>query len=185
MKIADADILIIPGYRNSGPDHWQSRWQARMSTARRVTQEQWSKPERGPWVESVSIAIREAERPVVLVAHSLGLVAAVQAIDADRSLGEKIAGGFLVAPPEVDNPAIRPRHLMTFGPYPRSPLPFPAFVVASRNDPFGSYEKAEEITASWGAQFIDGGESGHINEKSGHGPWPEGMMAFAALMGRL
>ena len=38
MKAADADILIIPGYKNSGPDHWQSRWQAKLSTARRVEQ---------------------------------------------------------------------------------------------------------------------------------------------------
>jgi len=38
MKIRDADILIIPGYRNSEPDHWQSRWQAKMATARRVEQ---------------------------------------------------------------------------------------------------------------------------------------------------
>ncbi|WP_202110586.1 alpha/beta hydrolase, partial [Brucella abortus] len=26
MKVKDADILIIPGYTNSGPDHWQTRW---------------------------------------------------------------------------------------------------------------------------------------------------------------
>ncbi|TIM62907.1 MAG: alpha/beta hydrolase, partial [Mesorhizobium sp.] len=26
MKVRDADILIVPGYTNSGPDHWQSRW---------------------------------------------------------------------------------------------------------------------------------------------------------------
>ncbi|MGO8657408.1 alpha/beta hydrolase, partial [Rhizobium ruizarguesonis] len=35
MKASDADILIIPGYTNSGPGHWQSRWEAKLSTARR------------------------------------------------------------------------------------------------------------------------------------------------------
>ena len=33
MKVKDADILIVPGYTNSGPDHWQTRWQAKLSTA--------------------------------------------------------------------------------------------------------------------------------------------------------
>ena len=185
MKIADADILIVPGYTNSGPEHWQSRWQARMSTARRVEQEQWTKPERDPWCASVRRAVSDAERPVILIAHSLGVAACVQAIDEDRALADKVAGAFLVAPPEVDNPAIRPKHLMTFGPYPAAPLPFPAFVVASRNDPFGSFERAQEVSADWGAFLVDAGEAGHINEKSGHGPWPEGLMLFAELMRRV
>ena len=185
MKIADADILIIPGYTNSGPGHWQSRWQARMSSARRVDQEQWSKPERAPWVESVRRAVADARKPVILIAHSLGVAAAVHAFDEDRSLGERVAGAFLVAPPEVDNPVIRPRHLMTFGPYPKAPLPFPSFVVASRNDPFGAFERAQDAANDWGAFLVDAGEAGHINEESGHGPWPEGLMLLAELMRRV
>ncbi|MGO7423684.1 alpha/beta hydrolase, partial [Rhizobium ruizarguesonis] len=39
MKASDADILIFPGYTNSGPGHWQSRWEAKLSTARRVEQD--------------------------------------------------------------------------------------------------------------------------------------------------
>src|SRR5690606_18116691 len=53
MKAKDAEILIIPGYTNSGPDHWQSRWQSRLSTARRVEQKEWSKPVREDWVAKV------------------------------------------------------------------------------------------------------------------------------------
>jgi serine hydrolase len=36
MKTSDAEILFLPGYKGSGPDHWQSRWEAKLSTARRV-----------------------------------------------------------------------------------------------------------------------------------------------------
>ena len=97
----------------------------------------------------------------------------------------KIAGAFLVAPPEVDNPAIRPKHLMTFGPYKQDPLEFPSIVVASRNDPFGSFEHAGDMANAWGAMLIDGGEAGHINAESGHGPWPEGIMVFASFLARL
>jgi predicted alpha/beta hydrolase family esterase len=182
MKVKDADILIIPGYTNSGPDHWQTRWQGKLSTARRVEQAEWSKPVRDDWVANVAAAIDAAERPVVLIAHSLGIPAAIHALEKTK---KKIAGGFFVAPPDVANPDIRPRHLMTFGPYPREPLTFPSITIASRNDPFCDFDVAEDIAAAWGSLFIDAGEAGHLNAESGHGPWPEGSMTFAHFMTKL
>ena len=182
MKVKDADILIIPGYTNSGPDHWQSRWQGKLSTARRVEQAEWSKPVRDDWVANVAAAIDATERPVVLVAHSLGIPTAIHALG---QTSKRIAGGFFVAPPDVANPDIRPRHLMTFGPYPREPLTFPSITIASRNDPFCDFDVAEDIAAAWGSLFIDAGEAGHLNAESGHGPWPEGSMTFAHFMTKL
>ena len=182
MKVSEADILIVPGYTNSGPDHWQSRWQNRLSTARRVEQAEWSKPVREYWVATFVEAVRAATRPVVVVAHSLGIPTVIHALP---EVGERIAGGFLVAPPDVADPSMRPKHLMTFGPYPRDPLPFPSVVVASRDDPFCRFEVADDLAAAWGARFVDAGESGHINALSGHGPWPEGSILFANFLSRL
>jgi predicted alpha/beta hydrolase family esterase len=182
MKVKDADILIIPGYTNSGPDHWQTRWQSKLSTARRVEQAEWSKPVREDWTANVVEAVNTAQRPVVLVAHSLGVAAAIHAIPAFKS---KVAGAFLVAPPDVANPDVRPRHLLTFGPYPRDPLPFPSITIASRNDPFCTLGVAEDIAAAWGSLFIDAGEAGHLNTEAGYGPWPEGSMTFAQFLSRL
>lgn len=182
MKAAEADILIIPGYTNSGPDHWQSRWQERLATAKRVEQKEWSKPVREDWVEAVADAVNATTRPPVLVAHSLGVAATVLAVP---QFERKVAGAFFVAPPEVGNPSIRPKHLMTFGPYPRDPLPFPSLMIASRNDPFCTYEQADDIAAAWGSLLIDAGESGHLNSESGHGPWPEGTMVFAKFLAGL
>ena len=179
MKVKEADILIVPGYTNSGPDHWQSRWQSKLSTARRVEQAEWSKPVRDDWTSNVAKAVNEAERPVVIVAHSLGVAAAVQAIPHFK---KPVAGAFFVAPPDVANPEMRPRHLMTFGPYPRAPLPFPSLVIASRNDPFCAFDVAEDIAGAWGSLFIDAGETGHLNADSGFGPWPEGSMTFAKFL---
>ncbi len=181
MKVKDSDILIVPGYTNSGPNHWQSRWERKLSTARRVEQN-WVKPVREEWAANVAAAVSAATRPVVLVAHSLGVAAAVLAVP---EFGKAVAGAFFVAPPEVENPEIRPRHLMTFGPYPRDPLPFPSLLIASRNDPFSSFEAAEDIAGAWGSLFIDAGNAGHLNAESGHGPWPEGSLTFATFMSRL
>ena len=126
--------------------------------------------------------VEAATKPVVLVAHSLGVAAAIHAAP---HLGNKVAGAFLVAPPDVANPDIQPEHLKTFGPYPREPLPFPSVVVASRNDPFGTYEHAGDMAGAWGSTLLDAGEAGHINMDSGHGPWPEGTMVFAQFLSRL
>ncbi|MDO9417129.1 RBBP9/YdeN family alpha/beta hydrolase [Pararhizobium sp.] len=182
MKVSEADILIVPGYTNSGPDHWQSRWQSKLASARRVEQAEWAKPVRGDWVAQMAEHVNSATKPVVIVAHSLGVATAIHAIPHFRN---KVAGAFFVAPPDVANASIRPKHLMTFGPYPRDPLPFPSMVVASRNDPFGTYEHADDMANAWGSLLVDAGESGHINADSGHGPWPEGTMVFAQFISRL
>lgn len=182
MKVADADILIVPGFKNSGPDHWQTRWEKKLSSARRVEQAEWTKPVVEDWTKTLADAVNRAGRPVVVIAHSLGVATFVQAVP---QFEKKIAGAFLVAPPEVANPAIRPKHLMTFGPYPEEPLPCPSIVIASRNDSFGSFEHAGDMANAWGSLFIDAGHSGHIDAASGHGPWPEGTMVFAKFLSRL
>ena len=182
MKVSETHILIVPGYTNSGPNHWQTRWERKLSTARRVEQAEWSKPVREDWVARMIEEVNAAEKPVVIVAHSLGVATAIHALP---HCTRQIAGAFLVAPPDVANPKIRPKHLMTFGPYPRDPLPFPSLVIASRNDSFGSYEHAGDIANAWGSLLVDAGDAGHINTESSHAPWPEGSMVFAQFLSRL
>ena len=179
MRAEDADILIIPGLGGSGPDHWQSRWQKGLKTARRVEQADWDRPERGQWRNRIRAAIEAAERPVVLVAHSLGVLSGVEA--AGESNGW-VAGAFLVAPPDADDASRCPPEVSAFAPLPSAPLGFPAFLIASRNDPYISYSKAEALAAAWSARLIDAGHSGHLNAESGHGPWPEGLLLFSRLL---
>ena len=42
-------VLLLPGWENSGPDHWQSRWEARHGYLR-VEQDDWQWPKRGDWM---------------------------------------------------------------------------------------------------------------------------------------
>lgn len=183
MRTSDCEILIVPGYDNSGPDHWQTRWEAQLSTARRVEQANWLEPDREAWASRIVEEVERAVRPVVLVAHSLGVVAVAYA--APRLRGEKVRGAFLVGLPDVEDPSFALDAEKSFAPIPREPLPFPSVLVASRNDPYCSYEKAEDVSYAWGAAFVDAGESGHMNTASGHGPWPEGLMRFAGFLKRL
>ena len=182
MKAKEADIIIVPGYGGSGSTHWQTRWQSKLSTARRVEQADWNAPDPAGWAIAVANAVNAAERPVVLVAHSLGIPSAVNAVSAFR---RPVAGAFLVAPPDLDDPNLQPRELAAFGPYSRDPLPFPSVTVGSRTDPYCAVEVAEDLAAAWGSLFIDAGEAGHINIDAGYGPWPEGSMVFAQFLARL
>ena len=181
LRISDFDILIIPGLGGSAPDHWQSRWEAKLSTARRVEQHNWDSPRLEDWTGRIIAAVETAQRPVLLLAHSLGVTAVVHAAPALPQ--GVVRGAFLVAPP-ADSVLIEAAG-PGFTPLPREPLPFPSVLVASRNDPFAPYEESEEISYAWGSRLLDAGEAGHLNIDSGHGPWPEGLMSLAGFLKQL
>ena len=184
MRTSEAEILLIPGLGGSGPDHWQSRWEAKIPAVRRVVQADWEKPELDTWRDRIVEEVERAARPVVLVAHSLGVLAAVHAapfLAKGESCG-KVKGGFLVAPPSAKVlaglDALDPAFLAFSG----EPLPFPSLVIASRDDPYSTFADSEDLARALGAELIDAGFSGHINSESGHGPWPEGVMRFAGFL---
>ena len=184
MRASEASILLIPGLSGSGPDHWQSRWEAKIPAVRRVVQADWEKPELAAWRDRIVEEVACEARPVVLVAHSLGVIAAVHAapLFAKAESGGKIKGAFLVAPPSAEVLSGWDTLDPAFLTVPGEPLPFPSLVIASQDDPFSSFAESEALARTLGAELIDAGFSGHINSESGHGPWPEGVMRFAGFL---
>ncbi|MEW9310227.1 RBBP9/YdeN family alpha/beta hydrolase [Labrys neptuniae] len=182
MRISDADILIVPGLGNSGPDHWQSRWQAKLSTARRVEQDDWDHPEREAWVNRLVETVQSSSRPAIIIAHSIGVITTVFA--AERLKGHVI-GAMLVAPSDWDKPDLLPGYDLDFNPIPMTALPFSSLLVASRNDPYCEINRATAFAEAWNSEFVDAGEAGHINVESGHGPWPEGLLRLASFLSKL
>lgn len=182
MRIAEADILVLPGLGNSGPGHWQTRWAEKMRTSAIVEQADWNDPDVDDWAATIDQASRLTTRPVVLIAHSLAVIAVAHA---GPRLPDNVCGAFLVAPPDVELSAAAPEETHGFRPIPRDPLPFPSMLVASSNDPLCSIDRAVEFATCWGSDFHIAGEVGHINAASGHGPWPEGLLMFTRLMQRI
>lgn len=180
MKSSDADILIVPGWSGSGPDHWQSRWVAKLATAKRIEQDDWYKPTRDGWANRIVEAVRGATRPVVLVAHSAGVSAVAHA--AEHLKPHEVAGAFLVAPASERAKRAIPGMAPDFIPHRREKLPFPSVLIASANDSYCTPDEARELAQAWGSEFVDAGESGHINAESGHGPWPDGLLRFAGFL---
>lgn len=125
-------------------------------------------------------AIAPAGEPVAIAAHSLGCALVAHA--ARRTPTVAIRAALLVAPADVDSPAHTPPETRGFAPMPLARLPFPATVVASRNDPYVTPERARAFAAAWGATFVDAGALGHINVASGLGDWPDGHVHLEALL---
>ena len=47
-----------------------------------------------------------------------------------------------------------------------------------------SVDRAAAWAEAWDAELINLGAAGHINVRSGHGPWPRGLSIYSALRSR-
>lgn len=167
-------VLTVPGLGGSGPSHWQTLWEEARLDTRRVELGMWQTPHRNAWVTKLDQAIRQARAPVILAAHSLGCLAVAWWAElSGQPFGWPVAGALLVAPADVDRVDAR-TELRQFSPSPKSPLPFPAILVASSDDPWISAERAHSLAVDWGCHFVDAGPQGHLNANSGIGWWSEG-----------
>lgn len=174
-----APILIVPGLGGSRPEHWQSRWQARMANAVRVEQADWDRPDRLGWIAALDSAVATVAQPPVLVAHSLSCALVACWAAAHR---RPIKAALLVGPADVDSDTHTPPEAHVFRPMPLARLPFPAIVAASRDDPYVAFDRAQAFAAAWGAELADVGKAGHINTASGYGEWPAGYSLLARLV---
>jgi predicted alpha/beta hydrolase family esterase len=175
---------MVPGLGNSGPAHWQTRWEEELDSCFRVPLGLWDSPLRRPWVTQLNWAIERAGGPVVLVAHSLGCLAVAHwAAMAQPAFGDPVVGVLLVAPPDVDIAPVDPR-VADFSPAPLSILPFPSILVASRDDPWCPPDRARRLAGFWGSEFADAGDAGHINADSDVGIWPFGQFLLSRLLGQ-
>lgn len=166
-----SQILLLPGWQNSGPDHWQSRWE-RSHGYLRVEQHDWLRPLRGDWIARLEDVVLDADAPLILVAHSLGCML-VAAWAAHSRNTHRVSAALLVAPGDVEREEVRPL-LPSWSPVPLQALPFKSILVASRNDPHCSFERSQRFARAWGSELVDQGDAGHINAESGLADWPPG-----------
>ena len=191
MKTADIEIVIVPGWSSSGPDHWQSRWQRNLPNVTRVEQDDWYGANKDAWVGKLISTLSTVQRPAILVAHSLGVITLAHA--ASKFPPGLANGAFLVAPADVEQANLWPetdghtfdRENSGFAPIPKDTFGFPTTLVASSNDPYCELKRAQSFAEAWGANLINAGDIGHINVDSGHGPWPEGLLRFGKFLQKL
>ena len=168
-------IIIVPGWHNSGADHWQSLWAKALPQAQRVEQADWLTPKRLEWVGELESLLLARPEPAIVVAHSLGCITTTHVC---AQAAARIQSALLVAPADPERRA----HLVDFAPVPHHALPYRSILVASTNDPYCPIRLAGAYARAWGSEFVRLPNAGHINVESGHGPWPLGWALLQSLL---
>lgn len=173
-----ATILIVPGLRDHVDAHWQTHLQRKLSASREVVcvpaldVDKLSCTAR---VSAIQRALASLEGPVIVVAHSAGVV---MLLHWAQQHVRKIEGALLAAPPDFESPlpAGYPTldELLANGwlPVPRRPLPFRSIVAASTDDPLATLDRVTQMARDWACELVEVGALGHINPASGFGEWP-------------
>ena len=174
-----ATVLIIPGLRDHVAEHWQTHLEARLETVRSVPPQTTDKLNCAKRVAAIQAELDQIEGPVILVAHSAGVLMAVHWAAQHPQYQAKIKGALLVTPPEVnqswpDNyPSPEILRQEGWSPVPTQVLPFPSIVVGSSNDYLARAEVVEAMANTWESEWVNLGEVGHLNPAAGFGYWPQ------------
>ncbi|GAB6070383.1 alpha/beta hydrolase [Thiomicrorhabdus hydrogeniphila] len=164
------NTVFVPGYGNSINGHWQEIWYKETKNSYWVEQDDWQNPNCSDWVEALNLLIQSLEGPIVLVTHSLG---GSTVVEWNKKYKANILGAFIVAVPDVESDYL-PKKIVGYQNLPLEKLPFQSVVLASSDDPYSSLDRSKYFANSWGSEFINIGDLGHVNKASGIGNWPNG-----------
>src|SRR5512147_797160 len=98
-------ILMVPGFENSGPQHWQTWLEGRWPAALRVQQRDWFDAQCDEWVARLEDEISQHGNDLVLVGHSCGTMTI--AFWGAR-FPRKIKGALMVAPTDTEQENLPP-----------------------------------------------------------------------------
>ncbi len=172
QSLRNQPVLFVPGLRNSDEQHWQSRWEEKLPNSKRIELAEWDTPDLEKWKQGIRAQLQNIDQPVVIIAHSFGTLASASIA---QEFPEKIAALFLVAPADPDKFQIAAQ-------LPQQPLPVPAQIIASSNDPWLTEAKAAYWALLWGTDYLRFKNVGHINSASNLGDWPEGIAQLQRLL---
>ena len=101
QETAAPTVLFVPGVRDHMPDHWQTLLEQKLSKATCVPRMERDKLSCAVWVEMLDRSLAQIEGPVVLVAHSAGVMIVVHWAQRHR---RPIKGALLATPADFESP---------------------------------------------------------------------------------
>ncbi|MEU3216680.1 alpha/beta fold hydrolase [Streptomyces sp. NPDC006971] len=172
---ASPTVVIVPGLRDHVPGHWQTILGDTIENTRTVPPPETDRLSCDAQVAALDEVLSDVSGPVVLVAHSAGVMSTVHWAQRHQ---RSIKGALLAAPPDFDTllpegyPSPEALRENGWTPTPRTPLPFPSIVAASTNDPLADADRVAGLARAWGSRLVVLGPVGHLNPASGYGEWP-------------
>ena len=183
-----ATVLIVPGLRDHVAQHWQTLLEAHLRAAGRpvVAVPPLGRDELDcdTKVAAIDRAAQAIAGPIVIVAHSGGCVMLAHWAHwahSARRTQRAVQAALLAVPPDFERPmpdgypTLEALRASGWLPVPRTRLPFPSIVAASRNDPLADYDRVVALAQAWGSRLVDLGDVGHLNPASGYGEWPQAL----------
>ncbi|RQT77101.1 serine hydrolase family protein [Burkholderia cepacia] len=178
----DQTIVIVPGIGNSGPDHWQSHWEAAIPGAIRMSPASWDAPDLRDWMAALDEAVAQAAAPPVLICHSLGCLLFAHWRAASARV---VRGAWLVAVPDPGGPRF-PAAARAFANVPGGDFGgLPVLAIASSDDGYDPSGRGIAWASARGATPLRLGPRGHLNAEAGLAQWPEGRALLTAFMAGL
>ncbi|MEV0078254.1 alpha/beta fold hydrolase [Nocardia neocaledoniensis] len=182
---ADHTVVIVPGLRDHVPEHWQTLLAERLDRVRTVPPLERDKLSLAARVAALDAVVTAIDGPVVLVAHSAGVLITVHWAQRHR---RPVRGALLVTPADLESalpkgyPTADDLAAGGWNPIPRGRLPFPSIVAASTTDPLASSRRVAGMAEAWGSRLVDLGDVGHLNPASGYGEWPRAQELLRELI---
>jgi uncharacterized protein len=171
-----ATVVLVPGLRGHVEDHWQTRLAAALPGARMVAPLGRTNPALQARVTLLDQVVEQVAGPVVIVAHSAGVLVTVHW--AAQFSPTRVVGALLATPPALatqlppEYPSVDELRAHGWLPIPRQPLPFPSIVATSDDDPLSNPVRVRALAKAWGSRLHPLGAVGHLNPASGYGDWP-------------
>jgi predicted alpha/beta hydrolase family esterase len=173
--MTDTTVVLVPGLRGHVEDHWQTRLAAILPNARTVRPLGRDEPDLTARVSLLDQIVEDVDGPVVIVAHSAGVLVTVHW--AATYEGTSVVGALLATPPAFaadlppEYPSVSQLRHNGWLPVPRRPLPFPSILATSTDDALGNPVRLRAMANAWGSREHSLGAVGHLNPASGFGEW--------------
>ncbi|WP_328712121.1 RBBP9/YdeN family alpha/beta hydrolase [Nocardia salmonicida] len=183
--LPEPTVVIVPGLRDHVAEHWQSLLADTLWKVAIVPPLERDGLSLAARVAALDAVLADIDGPVVLVAHSAGVMITVHwAQQSDRP----VRGALLATPPDFETalpqgyPTADELTANGWTPIPRRRLPFPSIVAASSTDPLATARRVAGMAEVWGSRLVDLGDVGHLNPASGYGPWPRAQELLDELL---
>ena len=98
---AKPTVLIVPGLRGHVAEHWQTILEAELPRAVSVPRMRGTNLSCSAWVAALDKSLAAIAGPVILVAHSAGVMMVAHLAASHR---RPIQGALLAAPPDFESP---------------------------------------------------------------------------------